>query len=141
LADRNTSLVVESSAYNNIDKIVRKNDSVSGTGMSYTYAGKRLATSQAKNGPVNSYSYDNVENLVNKKGVSIQYSPVRALGHKDGKQVFDVSYEAAGRVSRKVTDELTYAFTHDSFGGIKIPERRHPEVERPLTASSNSPPK
>ena len=119
LGTANKTLVKEDYTYNDIDKIVRKTESVSGNTTDYTYAGKRLATSQLKNGAINSYAYDSAGSLINKRGVSIQYQPSRALGTKDGKTVFDISYDGVGRVSRRSTDRSDFGFNYDSLGALK----------------------
>ncbi|KAK5988192.1 tRNA nuclease WapA-like protein [Cladobotryum mycophilum] len=114
------ALVQDHYAFNDLSQISRKHEFVSGTTIDYTYEGKRLDSSQSGNGPRNYYSYDATGNLLQNRETSIAYTPGRAVGTRHGEAVFDVTYDVAGRMKQRTTNDSTTEFAYDSFGTLNI---------------------
>ncbi|KAF7553833.1 hypothetical protein G7Z17_g3349 [Cylindrodendrum hubeiense] len=119
LRSGNNSLVQDHYLYNDVDKMVRRHEFLSGSTTDYSYLGCRLESSQSGDGVKNSYAYDRAGNLTHKRGVDIKHSPGRVFGTRGDKSVFDVSYDAAGRMIKRTTDRSSFNFTYDSFGWLK----------------------
>lgn len=113
------SLVQEHYIYNDLSQMARKHDFLSGATTDYLYDGRRLASSQSANGPMNSYQYDTAGNLLQKAGTTIAYSPGRAVGTKNGASVVDITYDAAGRMTKRTTEHSAHEFKYDGFGSLK----------------------
>ncbi|CAM1500912.1 Fc.00g100740.m01.CDS01 [Cosmosporella sp. VM-42] len=114
-----SDLVQDHYMYNDTDQMVRKHEFLSGITTDYSYLGRRLISSQLGDGVKNSYEYDRAGNLINKRGVSITHSPGRSVGIRGNASVFDVSYDSAGRMIKRTTDQSSFDFAYDSFGVLK----------------------
>ncbi|KAF5566667.1 virulence plasmid b [Fusarium phyllophilum] len=112
-------LVEQHYRYNDSDKLVRRHEFLSGSTTDYSYQGQRLISSRSEGGIDNLYSYDASGNLTHKRGVDIEYAPGQARGIKDGKSLFDVSYDASGRMIKRTAGSSTSNFIYDSFGWLK----------------------
>jgi RHS repeat-associated protein len=119
LGSGKTSLVQDHYIYNDLDQITQRHEFLSGSTTNYSYTGRRLESSQLGNGPTNTYAYDAAGNLTCKQGVDITYSPGRAVGKTADASVFDVSYDATGRMSKRTTGQSTFNFAYDSFGTLE----------------------
>ncbi|KAH7120714.1 hypothetical protein EDB81DRAFT_914500 [Dactylonectria macrodidyma] len=115
----NSSLVQDHYMYNDMDQMVRRHEFLTGATTDYSYLGRRLESSRAGNGAKNSYAYDQAGNLTQKRGVNIAHSPGRAVGTRDNAPVFDVSYDACGRMVKRTTNRSAFNFAYDSFGWLK----------------------
>lgn len=120
LGSGKTSLVQDHYTYNDLDQITQRHESISGLTTTYSYSGKRLGSSQCGDGPANIYTYDEAGNLTTKQGINITCSPGRAVGTStDNAYVYDVLYDASGRMIKRSTEKSTFSFTYDSFGALK----------------------
>ncbi|KAH7126435.1 hypothetical protein B0J13DRAFT_611790 [Dactylonectria estremocensis] len=115
----NSSLVQDHYMYNDTDQMVRRHEFLTGTTTDYSYIGRRLESSRSGDGVKNSYAYDQAGNLTQKRGVNIAHSPGRAVGTRDNAPVFDVSYDASGRMVKRTTNRSAFNFAYDSFGWLK----------------------
>lgn len=114
-----SSLVQNHYMYNAVGMMVRRHEFMSGSTTDYSYLGRRLQSSQSGDGVKNYYEHDTAGNLTQKGGVAIAYSPGRAIGTENNASVFDVSYDASGRMVKRATEQSTFGFTYDSFGWLK----------------------
>jgi len=119
LTSESKTLIREDYVYNDLDQMVRKHEFLTGATTDFVYQGKRLASSQSGPGNPNLYAYDPAGNLTEKQGIQINRHTQGITGLRDGSPVFDIAYDAAGRMIRRQTASATYDFQYDTFGALK----------------------
>ncbi|KAF5013307.1 hypothetical protein FDECE_686 [Fusarium decemcellulare] len=112
-------LVEEHYMYDDSDKLARRHEFLSGSTTDYSYQGQRLLSSKSGDGLEKLYAYDATGNLTHKRGVDLEYASGQVRGTKDGKSLFDVSYDASGRMIKRTAGSSTFNFIYDSFGWLK----------------------
>ncbi|KAF5253096.1 hypothetical protein FANTH_1927 [Fusarium anthophilum] len=120
------SLVQEHYGYNEMDQMSYKHEFVSGGTTKYSYTGRRLQSSVRSDDRRAIYEFDAAGNITSKDGTSIAYSPGQVIGTKSKSVVFDVGYDAAGRITSRTSDKDTFRLVYDSFGRL---QRYHNEKD------------
>ncbi|KAF5965870.1 virulence plasmid b [Fusarium coicis] len=110
------TLIQNTYNYNDGDQLQSIQELVSGQQTRYTYSGKRLASSTIGNQPANIYSYDDSGNMTTSGDITITYGASTASGRQNGTSVFQIDYDAAGRMIGRKTQDQALAFTYDGFG-------------------------
>ncbi|KAL9560665.1 hypothetical protein ACKAV7_015156 [Fusarium commune] len=109
-------LVQNDYTYNDNDQLQSSQELISGQETSYSYSGKRLASSTVGSEPVNAYTYDDSGNMTSRGNITMTYGSSTVSGSQGGTSVFQVDYDAAGRMISRTTPDHTLAFTYDGFG-------------------------
>ncbi|KAL7894003.1 hypothetical protein HDV64DRAFT_261296 [Trichoderma sp. TUCIM 5745] len=119
------SLVKDQYTYNDLHKIHQKQDQLTGISTTYSYAGRRLASSStsAPDGKQRAYSYDASGNLVQKEDTTISHTHEGDLvgSTREGSEVFRIQYDQAGRMIRRKTSDDgggDATFSYSSSGGL-----------------------
>ncbi|KAF7555925.1 hypothetical protein G7Z17_g1848 [Cylindrodendrum hubeiense] len=104
--------------YGDLDQLQRVHEFGSGETTDYTYSGKRLVSSQIGNGPTTAYTYDSSGNLTSRDTTTMIYGTAGVRGVENGRSMFDIGYDGAGRMVSRQTPEAHISFKYDGFGGI-----------------------
>ncbi|SCV36475.1 uncharacterized protein FFB14_06119 [Fusarium fujikuroi] len=110
------TLIQNSYSYNDDDQLQSIQESVSGQQTSYTYSGKRLASSTIGSQPTYVYTYDDSGNMTTRGDTTIAYGASSASGTRNGTPVFQIDYDAAGRMTGRKTLDQALTFAYDGLG-------------------------